>query len=57
MESGPERLVLCNIQSADSPRVLFSLIIAADFTWTLKVAGQKVCLSKCTWVAICYMSV
>jgi len=45
VESGAERLVLCKIHTADNPRILFSLIIAADFTWTITVAGQKVCLT------------
>ena len=52
MESGAERLVLCKIQTVNNPRILFGLIIAADFTWTLPFAGQKVCLTFSLELAI-----
>ena len=46
MECGAERLVLCKTEGAENPRILFSLTIAPDFTWTLNVAGNKVCFAK-----------
>ena len=46
MECGAERLVLSNIQGPENPRILVSLSIVPDFTWTLSVAGNKVCLAK-----------
>lgn len=46
VECGAERLVLSNIQGTENPRILFSLTIAPNFTWTLSVAGNKVCLAK-----------